>query len=317
MSVALADVVAARSRIASQVPRTPLVGSNSLGERIGAGAWLKLESLQRTGSFKVRGAANAIALLTPAQRAAGVVTMSAGNAALAVAYAARAAGVRAAVAMPEGAPTMKIDATRAYGAEIHFGATVTALLPIVRALEDEGHYFVHPFDDEGMIAGHGTAALEILEDLPDADLFVVPVGGGGLISGIATVVAARRPGARVIGVEPVGAPGMRRALDAGRVVTLDAIDTIAEGLAPPFAGAHTLEIVQRLVSDVVMIPDEAIREGLRFLFERARVVAEASGAAAVGALLSGAVRARPGEQVVAIVSGGNVDLDRYRELLAR
>ena len=317
MSVALADVVAARSRIGSQVQRTPLVGSNSLGERIGAGAWLKLESLQRTGSFKVRGAANAIALLTPAQRAAGVVTMSAGNAALAVAYAARAAGVRATVAMPEGAPAMKIAATRTYGAEIRFGAAVSALLPIVRALQDEGRYFVHPFDDEGMIAGHGTVALEILEDLPDADLFVVPVGGGGLISGIATAVAARRPGARVVGVEPVGAPGMRRALDAGRVVTLDAIDTIAEGLAPPFAGAHTLEIVQRLVSDIVMIPDEAIREGLRFLFERARVVAEASGAAAVGALLSGAVRARPGEQVVAIVSGGNVDLDRYRELLAR
>ena len=297
--------------------RTPLVGSRSLGERTGANAWLKLESLQRTGSFKVRGAVNAIALLTPAQRAAGVVTMSAGNAALAIAYAAGAAGVPATVAMPERAPAMKIAATRAYGAEIRFGTAVTTLMPIVRALQDEGRHFLHPFDDEGMIAGFGTVALECLDDLPDADLFVVPVGGGGLISGIATVVAARRPGARVIGVEPAGAPGMRRALDAGAVVTLDAVDTIAEGLAPPFAGAHTLEIVQRLVSDMVTIPDEAIREGLRFLFERARVVAEASGAAAVGALLSGAVRPRPGERCVAIVSGGNVDLDRYRELLAR
>jgi threonine dehydratase len=317
MTVRVADVVAARSRIASQAQRTPLVPSRSLGERTGAIAWLKLESLQRTGSFKVRGAANAIALLTPGQRAAGVVTMSAGNAALAIAYAAGAAGVPATVAMPERATAMKIAATRAYGAEIRFGAAVTELMPIVRGLEDEGRYFLHPFDDERMIAGFGTVALEILDDLPDADLFVVPVGGGGLISGIATVVAARRPSARVIGVEPVGAPGMRRALDAGRVITLDAVDTIAEGLAPPFAGAHTLEIVQRLVSDVVAIPDEAIREGLRFLFERARVVAEASGAAAVAALLSGAVRPRPGERVVAIVSGGNVDLDRYRELLAR
>ncbi|GAC1695276.1 MAG: hypothetical protein NVS9B6_00700 [Candidatus Limnocylindrales bacterium] len=291
--------------------------SGALGGRTGCAAWLKLESLQHTGSFKVRGATNAIALLTPAERSAGVVTMSAGNAALAVAYAARAAAVPAVVVMPEGAAAMKIAATREYGAQIRFGGAVTELLPIVHALQAEGRYLVHPFDDEGMIAGHGTAALEILEDLPDADLFVVPVGGGGLISGIATVVAARRPGARVIGIEPVGAQGMRRALDAGRVITLDRIDTIAEGLAPPFAGANTLEIVQRLVSDIVAIPDTAIREGMRFLFERARVVAEASGAAAVAALLSGAVVPRPGERVVAIVSGGNVDLERYRELLAR
>ena len=317
MTVGIADVRAAQERIAARIQRTPLVTSRSLGDRIGTSAWLKLESLQRTGSFKVRGAVNAVALLTPEQRAAGVVTMSAGNAALAIAYAAGAAGVPAAIAMPERAPAMKIAATRAYGAEIRFGAAVTELMPIVRAFQDEGRYFLHPFDDERMIAGFGTVALEILDDLPDADLFVVPVGGGGLISGIATVVAARRPSARVIGVEPVGAPGMRRALDAGRVITLEAVDTIAEGLAPPFAGAHTLEIVQRLVSDVVAIPDEAIREGMRFLFERARVVAEASGAAAVAALLSGAIRPRPGERVVAVVSGGNVDLDRYRELVTR
>ena len=295
--------------------RTPLVRSGALGDRTGSQAWLKLESLQHTGSFKVRGATNAVALLDPAERAAGVVTMSAGNAALAVAYAARAAGVSATVVMPERAAAMKVAATRAYGAEIRFGAAVTELVPIVTALQAEGRHLVHPFDDEGMIAGHGTVALEILEDLPDAELFVVPVGGGGLISGIATAIAARRPGARVIGVEPVGAQGMRRALEAGRVVTLDRIDTIAEGLAPPFAGANTLEIVGRLVSDVVAIPDEAIREGMRFLFERARVVAEASGAAAVAALLSGAVVPRPGERVVAIVSGGNVDLERYRELI--
>lgn len=317
MTVSLADVESARERIAGRVQRTPLVTSGALGDRTGCHAWLKLESLQRTGSFKARGAANAIALLTPAQRAAGVVTMSAGNAALAVAYAAGAAGVAAAVVMPEHAPAMKIAATRAYGAEIRFASAVTELMPAVRALEAEGRHLVHPFDDLGMIAGHGTAALEILHDLPDADLFVVPVGGGGLVSGIATVVAARRPTARIIGIEPVGAQGMRGALDAGRVISLDRIDTIAEGLAPPFAGAHTLEIVQRLVSDIVAIPDEAIRDGMRFLFERARVVAEASGAAAVGALLSGAVVPRRGERVVAIVSGGNVDLGRYRELIAR
>src|SRR5947209_8009364 len=241
--------------------------------------------------------------------------MSAGNAAQAIAFAARTAGVPVTVAMPQTAPRAKVDATRGYGVEIVFAPDMTKLIALVEELKDRsGAYFLHPYDDEAMIAGHGTAALEVLEDLPDADVFVVGVGGGGLISGIATAVAAKRPRARVVGVEPTGAAAMRRALDAGEPVRLERIDTIADGLAAPIAGTIPLEIVRRLVADVVVIGDDLIAEGMRFLAQRARLVAEPAGAAATGALLAGKVALRPGERVVSIVSGGYVDLARMAQL---
>jgi threonine dehydratase len=296
--------------------RTPLLTSRALGERIGATAYLKAENLQRTGSFKPRGIVNAIRSLSPEQRAKGIVTMSAGNAAQAVAYAASTIGARATVAMPESAPKTKVEATRGYGAEIAFAHDMTSLRALVAKLQEEsGAYFVHPYDDEAVIAGHGTLALEVLEDLPDADLFVVGIGGGGLISGIATAVAAKRPSARIVGVEPEGAPTMRRALDAGKPVALERTQTIADGLAGPIAGERTLPIVQRLVADVVLVSDDVIAEGVRFLGARARLVVEPAGAAAVGALLAGKVKARPGERVVAVLSGGNVDAARLAEIL--
>ncbi|MDP9319768.1 MAG: threonine/serine dehydratase [Chloroflexota bacterium] len=316
MTVGLADAERARAVIASHIYRTPLVSSHSLGERIGAQAFLKLENLQRTGSFKVRGAVHAMARLASEARAAGVVTMSAGNAAQAIAYAGRAQGVHVTVVMPESAPKTKIDATRGYGGEIRFASAVTHLLPMVQELQAQGLHFLHPFDDDDVIAGHATAGLEIVEDLPDADLVVVPVGGGGLISGVAVALRALRPRARIIGVEPEGAQGVRSALDAGRVVRLDAVNTVADGLAAPFAGERNLEIIKRDVDDVVVISDDAILDGLRFLVARARIVPEPAGAAAVGALLSGAVRPKAGERVVAIVSGGNVDPDRLASFLA-
>ena len=255
--------------------------------------------------------------LSSEQRLRGIVTMSAGNAAQAIAFAARTASVPVTVAMPESAPQAKVEATRGYGAEIVFAPDMTKLIALVGELQERsGAYYLHPYDDAAMIAGHGTAALEILEDLPDADVFVVGVGGGGLIAGIAVAVAARRPGARVVGVEPTGAAAMRRALDAGKPVRLERIDTIADGLAAPIAGAVTLDIVRRLVADVVVIDDDLIAEGVRFLAERAKLVAEPAGAAATGALLAGKVPVRPGERVVSIVSGGNVDLARMAQLFA-
>ena len=315
MSVAVADVERARPIVASVVHRTPLLTSRSLGERIGASAFLKAENLQRTGSFKPRGAVFAVASLPKERRARGIVTMSAGNAAQAIAFASARAGVRVTVAMPETAPKTKIEATRGYGAEIVFAPDVTQLAAKVEEIRSRtGAYFLHPYDDPAMIAGHGTCALEVLEDLPDADLFVVGVGGGGLISGIAVAVAAKRPGARVVGVEPVGAAGMRRALDAGQPVRLERVSTIADGLAAPIAGTIPFEIVSSLVADVVVVADEVIADAVRFLASRARLVAEPAGAAATGALLSGAVRVRPGERVVAIVSGGNADLARLAQL---
>ncbi len=316
MTVDLAGARRARAVIAPHVLRTPLVSSHSLGERIGAEAYLKLENLQRTGSFKVRGAVYAMSRLSPGSRAAGVVTMSAGNAAQAIAYAGRAHGVRVSVVMPDTAPATKIDATRGYGGEIRFAPDMTRLLPMVQELQAQGLHFMHPFDDDDMIAGHASLGFEILEDLPDVDLVVVPVGGGGLISGVALAVKAVRPATRIVGVEPAGAQAVRAALDAGHVVRLGSVATVADGLAAPFAGERNLEIIRRDVDDIVVVPDDVILEGLRFLVARARIVPEAAGAAAVGALLAGAVPVRPGERVVAIVSGGNVDAGRLAGFLA-
>jgi len=314
LTVSLADVERARAVVATHITRTPLLTSRSLGERIGARAFLKPENLQRTGSFKPRGAVNAILSLTASQRASGIVTMSAGNAAQAIAYAGRSVGAKVTVAMPQSAPKTKVEATRGYGAEIQFAPDMLGLRALVKEIQErQGSYFLHPYDDDGMIAGHGSCALEVLDDLPDADLVVVGVGGGGLISGIAVAVAAKRPGARVIGVEPRGADAVRRALDAGVPVPMDRVQTIADGLAAPIAGGRNLEIIRRLVADVVLVSDDVIMEGVRFLASRARLVAEPAGGAAVGALLSGAVKPRPGENVVAIVSGGNVDLSRLAE----
>jgi threonine dehydratase len=314
-AVTLADVERAREIVGPVLHRTPLLSTRSLSDRIGTDTYLKAENLQRTGSFKPRGAVYAISKLTKEQRERGIVTMSAGNAAQAIAFAARAAGVPVTVAMPETAPKAKVEATRAYGAEIVFAADVTKLIALVGELRDRsGAYFLHPYDDPAVIAGHGTCALEVLEDLPEADVFVVGVGGGGLIAGIAVAVAGRRPGARIVGVEPTGAAGMRRALDAGEPVRLERINTIADGLAAPVAGANTLEIVRRLVADVVVIDDDLIAEGMRFLAQRAKLVAEPAGAAATGALLAGKIPVRPGERVVSIVSGGNVDLARMAQI---
>ena len=310
MTVSLADAQRARTAIAAHVLRTPLVSSHSLGERIGAEAYLKLENLQRTGSFKVRGAVYAMSRLSPAARAAGVVTMSAGNAAQAIAYAGRAQGVHVTVVMPETAPKTKIAATKGYGGEIRFAPDMTQLLPMVQELQAKGLHFLHPFDDDDVIAGHASLGLEIVEDVPEVDLVVVPVGGGGLISGVALGVKGLRPSARIVGVEPDGAPAVRMALDAGRPVRLVSVKTVADGLAAPFAGERNLEIIKRDVDDVVLVSDDVILDGLRFLVARARIVPEPAGAAAVGALLSGAVKATPGSRVVAIVSGGNVDPDR-------
>lgn len=315
--IGLAEVRRAREVVTGHIRRTPLVDSPELAAAIGTAAYLKAECLKRTGSFKPRGATNAMLTMSPADRGRGVVTMSAGNAAAAIAYSGRELGVPVTVVMPKTAPRMKVDAARSFGAEVRFADDMTQLLPIVRSLEAEGWRFLHPFDDDAMIAGHGSLALEVLEDVPDADVIVVGVGGGGLIAGIAAAATAVRPGIRVIGVEPEGAPAMRRALDAGHPVTMERVETVADALAAPFAGDRPFEIVRRCVDDVVLVPDGVILEGVRFLAGRAKLVAEPGGAAATGALLAGAVRVGPGERVVSVVSGGNVDPERLAAILAQ
>ena len=320
----IADVEAAQARIAGRVHRTPLLSSHTLGAQLGLAGpvWLKAENLQKTGSFKVRGALNNIDQLSAEQKARGVITVSAGNHAQAVAWAAREAGVAATVVMAAAASPIKAAATRGYGADvILFGANNLEAFAEAERLRDERNLtFVHPFDAATTVAGTGTVGLEILEDLPNLglgdgagrDTVVVGIGGGGLSSGLAFALKTLRPGIRVIGVEPTGAPGMRHALDAGKPVPLSSSQTIADGLAAPFVGALNLALVRDHVDEVVLIDDDAILVGARFLLERAKLLAEPAGGAATGALLTGAIKPDPAATVVTIVSGGNVDPEKLR-----
>ncbi|MDI3341896.1 MAG: threonine/serine dehydratase [Sphaerobacter sp.] len=314
--VALDDVVSARRVIGDRVHRTPLIHSTELGRRIGAPLWLKLENLQKTGSFKVRGVLNKIAALGPEERARGLLAASAGNHAQALAWAASAEGVASTVVMPGDAPSTKIQATKQYGATVVIEPDRMQLFNRANQLaQEQGLTFVPPFDDPYVIAGQGTIGLEILENLPDVDTVVVPIGGGGLISGIALAIKSQRPGARIIGVEPEGAPKMWRARQVGHPVSLERIDTIADGLAAPFAGNLTFELVQRYVDDLVLVTDDEIRRAMFLLLERCKVLAEPAGAAAVAALLTGKATVRPGAPVVAIVSGGNTNVASLGTLL--
>ena len=312
-----ADVVAARRLIAGRIHRTPLVTSRTLGEICGGTrTFLKLENLQRTGSFKPRGALNKVLHLSDAQKQAGLVAASAGNHAQAVAFAATSQGVRAIVVMPETAPWSKVEASRRYGAEVileHSFAEAFRKADELRA--ERGYTFIHPYDDEHVIAGQGTVGLEILEDLPEVDAIVVATGGGGLVVGIAAALKASHPHIRIIGVEPEGAAGLHAALDAGEVVQLERIRTIADGLATPNTGRIVLEHARALLDDVVLVTDDDIVQAMLFLLERSKIMAEPAGAAAVAALLAGKVSFEPGARVAIVISGGNIDLSKLRTLL--
>lgn len=317
MPISLQDIEQAGATIAGRVHRTPLLSSRSLSERAGVRVSLKAECLQRTGSFKVRGVFNRLRRLTAEERARGLITISAGNHAQALAYGAGREGIACTVVMPAHAPRSKVGASRAYGADVVLHGSVFEAFEKCEALRREhGFTLVHPFDDPDIIAGQGTVGLEILEDAPDADVVVVPIGGGGLISGIATAVKALRPTIRVIGIEPEGAAGMTLALRDGAPTRLERIDTVADGLAAPAAGPNTLEHVRAFVDDVVLVTDAEILSGLAFLLERAKLLVEPAGAAAAAALLAGKVQAPADAHVVVVASGGNVDLPRLKELIA-
>ncbi|HUZ01508.1 MAG TPA: threonine/serine dehydratase [Thermomicrobiaceae bacterium] len=315
--VTLEDIVAARAVVAPRVHRTPLVGSAALGHLVGAPLYLKLECWQKTGSFKPRGVLTKIAALNPEERQRGLITASAGNHAQALAWAAGAAGVPCTVVMPSAAPATKIAATQGYGATVVLEPDRMALFSHAIALADEhGYTFVPPFDDPAIVAGQGTVGLEVLEDLPDVGTVVVPIGGGGLISGIALAIKSQRPATRIVGVEPEGAPKMWRSRREGHAVHLDRVQTIADGLSAPFAGELPFSLVERYVDDLVLVTDDEIRRGMALILERCKVLAEPAGAAALAALLTGAATFRPGEPVVAIVSGGNTDVAGLGQLLA-
>jgi threonine dehydratase len=315
--ISIDDVERAARTIAGRVHRTPLLGSATLSERLGASAHLKAELFQRTGSFKVRGALNRIAELTDDERARGVISISAGNHAQALAWAAREEGLDALIVMWQGADALKVAATRGYGAAIDQEAPdpTQAFDRLEELIEETGRTLVHPFNDEAVIAGQGTLALEFLDDLPDVDLVLVPVGGGGLVSGIATAVAARRPGARIIAVEPEGSAALHDGLAAGHSVPVTP-ESAANALSAPFAGERSLEICSRLGVESVLVTEEELAEAFRWLYARAKLACELGAAASTAALLSGKVRAEPGETVVAVVSGGNVAPQEAAAILA-
>jgi threonine dehydratase len=310
------EVEAAAERLRGVAVRTPLVEAPELTPGGDVQVRLKLESLQRSGSFKFRGAYNFVARLRDDEVARGIITYSSGNHAQAVALAARLRGVPATVVMPTTAPAVKKEGAERLGARVILeGTTSLERRARAEAIQDhEGLAMVPPFDDPFIIAGQATSAMEAADEWPELDTWVVPIGGGGLASGSGVSLRHLRPDARIVGVEPEGAAAMRASLDAGKPVTLPRIDTIADGLAPSRPGDLTFHHVRELFDDVVTVPDDAIREAAHFLLHRQKVVVEYSGAASVAALRSGAVT-EPGRCIACVVSGGNLDPSIQRELL--
>jgi len=316
LPLTLEDFTKARARIEGRVHRTPLESSTLLGKEIGAELHLKCENLQKTGSFKVRGALNKLMQLDRESRASGVITVSAGNHAQALAWAAAETGTPSTVIMPANASRIKAEATTAYGAEVLLHGTVHDVFDKAHELErDRGLTFIHPFDDPQIIAGAGSAGLEILEQCPRVTTIVAAIGGGGHIAGIAGATKMLGSGVRIIGVEPVGANTMRRSLDAGHAVHADTVNTIADGLAPPMAGELNYEFVKECVEDVVLVTDEEIVEAMALLLSRAKLLTEPAGAAAMAALLVGRIQLQPTDVVVAVLSGGNIGLKDLTRLL--
>lgn len=317
MRVTPDDVVRASATLGNRLHRTPLLSSATLSRISGARVFLKAELFQRTGSFKPRGMLARIAALSPEERRHGVITISAGNAAAAVAYGAALEGLDCLVVMARGASAQKVEATRGYGATVDLEAEgqVEAFARVEELREASGRAFVHPFDDDLVIAGHGSLGLEVVEDRPDVDAVVVPVGGGGLISGVAVAVRGARPDARIVAVEPEGSAALGLALEVGEPVRI-VPHSIADGLNAPYAGDRCLAVCRELVTDAVTVSEAEIREGFRFLYARAKLAAEPAGAAGVAALLTRRVPDLEGKTVVVVVSGGNVAADTASAILA-
>jgi threonine dehydratase len=306
--VTLDDVLRAREAIGGRLHRTPTFTSATLSERTGADVHFKAELFQRTGSFKPRGVLTNLAALTREEKRPGVIGISAGNHAQALAYGAALEDVDCLVVMWRGASEAKIAATRGYGAEVDLQASgpAEAFERLDELLESTGRTLVHPFDHPRTIAGQGTVGLELAADVEDLDVAVVPIGGGGLISGVAVALKHLRPEVRIVGVEPDTSTAMRSALLAGEPVPVEP-RSFADGLNAPFAGTTCLEVCRELVDTVALVSDEEIRDAFRFLYERAKLACEPAGAAATAALIAGKVALERGDRVAVIVSGGNVD----------
>ncbi|MCL7429384.1 threo-3-hydroxy-L-aspartate ammonia-lyase [Streptomyces sp. YS415] len=316
MTVTLNDVQDAAARIEGVAHRTPVLRSRTLDALVGAEVHVKCENLQRIGAFKFRGAYNAASRLSPEQVARGIAAYSSGNHAQAVALAARELGTTAVILMPEDTPRSKVEATLGYGAEVVTYDRYTGdRVAIGEALAaDRGLTLIPPYEHPHVIAGQGTAALELIEEVGDLDALVVPVGGGGLIAGSATAAKGLLPGISVIGVEPEQGDDTKRSLEAGRRVSVPVPRTIADGQAADIPGELTFSLNHKLVDDIVLVSDDEIRDAMRFAFERMKTVMEPSGATPLAALLAGRIEPLP-RRVGVIVSGGNIDARRFAELI--
>ncbi|MFZ1083564.1 MAG: threonine ammonia-lyase [Terracidiphilus sp.] len=317
-SITLSSIQAARARMAEAIYLSPCQLSSDLSDLTGLPLHLKLENLQRTGSFKERGALNKLLLLSEAERERGVSTASAGNHAQGVAFHAAALGIRAQIVMPLATPQIKVAATRGFGADVilHGANYDEACEEALRRSAGEGRTFIHPFDDAEVINGQGTIGLELLEQVPDLESVVVPIGGGGLISGVACALKESNPRIRVIGVEPEKLPSMLRAREAGAPVTLKAEATIADGIAVRRAGELTLPLVSRYVDEIVTVDDEEIASAILMLLEHEKTLAEGAGAAALAAVLQSKANLRHRRTVV-LVSGGNIDVTLLAKIIER
>ncbi len=314
----LKDVQAAHDVVRSQVRHTPVKRSSSLSALTGGDFWLKLENQQRTGSFKVRGALNKIHHLTPAERKAGVVCASAGNHAQGVAYAASQAGVKSTVFMPEDAPLAKLVATKGYGADVRLSGRdyQEAYEAAQKFQEQTGATFVHAYDDPLVMAGQGTIGLELMADIPKLDTVLVPIGGGGLISGIAAAVKGVNPKVRVIGVQAEGADTIAASLKKGKPVVLDSVSTMADGIAVRKTGQLTFPLIQELVDEVVTVSEAEIASAILFLLERSKAVVEGAGAVSLAAAMHGKVDLK-GRTACAVLSGGNIDMTLVSRIIQR
>ena len=317
--LSLSAIEAAADRVSVVVRRTPLEYSHTFSDRTGAEVFLKLENMQRTGAFKIRGATNRIATLSAAEREAGVVTASAGNHAQGVALAATRAGVDSKIVMPEHAPISKVKATRWYGGEVVLdGADYSEAQVRAHEIErEEGRTYVHAFDDEAVMAGQGTIGLEILDQQPDVETVVVPIGGGGLIAGIATAIKSQRPDVRIVGVQAEGAASVPASLEAGEICTRERVDTIADGIATRSVGERTFEVIEERVDEVVTVSDEEIALAVTLLLERSKTLVEGAGAVALAALLEGRFDYAEGEVIVPALCGGNIDMNVLTTVVLR
>ena len=314
-TLTLRDFEQVRSRIAQHIKHTPLLTSRQLNERTGFDVRLKAEMFQRVGSYKIRGPLNKFSQMPEEQKRRGVVCSSAGNHAQGVALAAKIHGIRAVVCMAENATPAKIAATKGYGAEVILYGTIwdEANEKAKELVRDQGLTYVHPFDDEQLIAGQGTLGLEIVQDWPEVDAVVVPIGGGGLISGVSMAVKSHNPKIRVIGVESSDGPAMKKSVEAGQLETIDC-NTIIDGLRVRRVGNIAFDVVQRFVDEIVALPDREIFDAMIWIMERCKLVVEGAAAAPVAALLQGLAKLPPGSRVAVVLSGGNVNLDQLRSL---